>query len=635
MTTPTSIPTVLLAAAIAALPLTAALTAQACPRTEVQLSSGNATTSLLGFDAWRLAAPKEALPADPARNLAATSRVVYALWPDRDGAGNSVVRFLRSTDGGWSWNAAAATSIWTANTAAGESFDASFLELHAEGHAVFVTLVADRDANGNPNATQQDSCWILGSRDQGQTWQAIHASRGIAGALSTGDVLLDVDRCESALANGRCHVAYEADYVAAVGQGGAGSQAQDIYYQAAEFSAAGTLVLAFPEERRMETIPSGSRDADTPFLAADGSVVVVGWQEDRVQLNDTYSRVSNDGGASFGAEVNHTNFVAAVSLIRRSRAAVDGTHVYVLMEDSRNGVGGDDIHLDISSDAGSTWTFGTMVSQSPANIDSDGSAIWADGGTIVIAYIDDRQGSGNVDNDVYAVIDRNFGADFLAGTAIESTIFDTPTNCTVYRIDGFGDTIAIAAETSDFPEDAAIAVSSDRGQTWSRCWLRSGGVADVDDLDIAVTINRDVCAIWQDDQNLGNTANNVYVNGTRATRVEDRTATGGGIALTGYSPAEIGAIALLIPSLAAPASNAIVLDAANGILLNFVPDLLTVGAFNSLSTFLGLIDANREVVLPLPNLAPLIGMPIHWVGIGFDIGTGRPGSGFTDPFRQN
>ncbi|MCC6785497.1 MAG: hypothetical protein IT457_21780 [Planctomycetes bacterium] len=620
---------------LAALALASGASSQDCPRTEYRLSSGRVTTSALGFDAWRIAAPKEVLPPDTARGLVATARLSYAIWPDRDANGNATIGFAKSVDGGWSWGVGTLPPIWTANSAVGESFDASTLELHAEGHLVFVTVVADRDANGAPNPTQNDSCWILGSKDQGQTWQAVHASRGINATLSTGDRLLDVDVAESALAGGRCHVVYEADYAAAVGQGGAPSQAHDIWYQAAGFDAAGNLVLAFAEEKRLSTSPSGTIDSDTPFVAADGLTVALGWQDTRNGLNDTISRISADGGTTLGAEVNHTNFVAAVSLIRRSRAAVDGPNVYVLMEDSRRGVGGDDITLDISNDGGATFTFGTKVSQSPANIDSDGSAIWAENGNVVVAYIDDRQGSGNVDNDVYAVVDHNAGADFIAGTALEHLVIDTPTNCVVYRIDGYGEVVAIAAETSDFPEDARIAFSSTTGDAWRSCALRRNNVADVDDLDTAVTINRDITAIWQDDQNLGNTANHVYVRGLKLPFVTDLSATNQGFRMTGASPADTGGIAFLLPSLTAPLSNATPIDLPAGLALNFTADAATFGAFANLPAFYSFIDAQGEAAWAFPNFATVLGVPIHWCVFSIAPLTSAWSRAYSDTITQN
>ena len=94
----------ILSAAALSAALAPALAAQdLAPRPEVQLSSGLVTTSVYGFSGWQIASPKQPLTADTARNLAHTARVVYAAWPDLAAPGSTdiVLRFARSTDGGW------------------------------------------------------------------------------------------------------------------------------------------------------------------------------------------------------------------------------------------------------------------------------------------------------------------------------------------------------------------------------------------------------------------------------------------------------------------------------------------------------------------------------------------------------
>ena len=65
------------------------------------MASGNVTTSVYGFAGWQIASPKQSLPASG--SLAATARVVYAIWVDQNAAGDNVLRFAKSDDGGYSY----------------------------------------------------------------------------------------------------------------------------------------------------------------------------------------------------------------------------------------------------------------------------------------------------------------------------------------------------------------------------------------------------------------------------------------------------------------------------------------------------------------------------------------------------
>ncbi|MGE0145390.1 MAG: hypothetical protein AB7I19_18735 [Planctomycetota bacterium] len=623
-----------------------------CPRPETQLSSGNVTTSIYGFAAWQIAAPKDFVSANATLGYVANSRVVYAAWVDRSSATATdvVLRFLRSEDGGFSWNTANAIDVWTSNSAVGETFDGVDLDLLADGNNVFLVITADRLSNGQPHPTQQDNCWVIGSNDQGRTWQSICVSRGTETALTTGDLLRDVDDPIAASGNGRCHVVFESDYQSAAGRGGAATGLEDVYYQAVEFDAQGNLVLVFPEERQLESTPSGTVDTDFPGVAVDGNNLVFTWQDNRISVtgtppaysdnnryNDSFSRTSADGGTSLNAEHNHTNF-QVVNLPpwdqRQTRCAISGQTVFVMQEDPRNG--NDDVFLSRSTDLGANWVDGVVVSLSPAGVDSDRTGITIAGNTVVIAYCDDRQGSGNADNDVYVVVDHNLGADFLAGTQVEHIAIDTPTSCTLYNLDSFGEVFAVAAETSAFPEDAGVAFSRDFGDSWEWCATLQFGNADCDDIYVAVTQNRDVQVVWQDDDNQGNDFNNVYTRGLRTPKLVDRTAAGIGYVYEGFSRSDDFNLAILFASLSGPGSNGLLLDSQRGVGLNLLPDGLTLGIVSNLPTFLLLVDPNvpGSTTWAFPNFAQILGLQITWAVATYDSVNSRFATGFTDPIVQ-
>ncbi|MGA1607874.1 MAG: sialidase family protein [Planctomycetota bacterium] len=615
------------------------------PRARVQLDSGAITASTPGFGAWQIAAPRQILAGDPARGLEPTARVVYAVWPDADANGNLTLRFLRSIDGGWSFEASRAIDIWTANTAAGESYDAANLTLVASNHKVFVVMTADRDPSGNPDAETNDSAWVLGSDDQGQTWQAVNVSPALYTPLSNGVDFNDIDEPSAAIGSGdRLHVAYEADYDDT--GAGATSASEDLYYQAVEFDASGNLVVVFPEARQVNGSAPAATDVDAPSCAADGDDLIFVWHDPRVNggdVDDTFTRISNDNGVTLGAEFNHTNITADESE-DRSIALVHAGTILVVQEDGRLG-SPDRIWGSLSTDAGATWTTGLPLSKGPSTVDVDAfSAGVSTNGTMFIAYTDDREGTGNVDNDVYVIVDTNGGQDFAAGTHVETLLTTGADNDTAYACAAYGNVLAVSAETSSFPEDAAIFVSSDNGANWNGFQLSGGQQADVDDVYVAVTPNRDVQVTWVDDGNLGNTDNRVYTAGLRAPRLEDRSATGEGIVYVGGSPEDAGAGLVLFPSFSAPLSNGLQLTlfAPNvdpGIGYNFSLDAASGACFENLVAFYTQIDAQGEArfpLLPSVNWAQLIGQPVYWLGVTFTPRvSGSFNRAFTDPLRQN
>ncbi|MDA1223255.1 MAG: sialidase family protein [Planctomycetota bacterium] len=615
------------------------------PRARVQLDSGAITASTPGFGGWKITAPRQILAGDPSQGLEPTARVVYAIWPDADASGNVTLRFLRSIDGGWSWDQSRAVDIWTADTAAGETYDTQNLTLVASNHKVFVVLTADRDPNGAPDAEANDSAWVLGSDDQGQTWQAINVSPGLYTPLSNGVDFNDVDEPCAAIGSGdRLHVGYEADYDDT--GAGATSTAEDLYYQAVEFDASGDLVAVFAEARQVNGTAPATADVDRPSCAADGDDLIFVWHDPRVNggdIDDTFTRISNDNGATLGAEFNHTNVTAEESE-DRSIALVHAGTILVIQEDGRLG-SPDRIWGSLSTDAGANWTTGILLSKGPSTVDVDAfSAAVSTNGTMLIAYTDDREGTGNVDNDVYVIVDTNGGQDFVAGTHVETLLTTGADNDTAFDCAAYGNVLAVTAETSSFPEDAAVFVSSDNGATWDGFQLAGGQQADVDDVYVAVTANRDVQAIWVDDGNLGNTENRVYTAGLRAPRLEDRSATGEGIVYVGGSPEDVGNGLVMFPSFSAPLSNGLQLTlfAQNvdpGVGYNFTLDAASGACFENLVAFYTQIDAQGEArfpLLPSVNWSQLAGQPVYWLGVTFTPRvSGSFDRAFTDPLRQN
>jgi hypothetical protein len=614
-------------------------TAQApCPRTPVQLSSGAVTASSVGFRAWKVVAPKDELPSDPARGLMATARVAYAVWIDLDGGGNLVVRFVRSADGGFSWDLGRAVDIWTNAQAGGERMFANEIGFAADGHSVWVAIRSNRRPTRAAPTSSDENLWVIGSPDQGQTWQAVCATVGLERPLSTRDQLRDVDGFAIAAAGGDCHLVFEADYLFAAGVNGQ-SQIHDAYYQAVGFDAAGQLVRRFAEERALTGQPTGTIDTDLPSIAASGRNVICAWQDDRAMpnnnaVNNTYSRVSNDGGATFGPEHDHTGFNGTQPVNqRRSYAAADGANLYVFQEDHRNFTE-DDVYLSISNDAGRTWNDGVVVSLSPQGVDSDGVVFACVDGRIYVAYADDRNGRGNGNNDVFLVADRNAGADFVAGIHGEVQLTTDPRNNYPVAIDAVGDVVALTYDEDDARGDGAyVTVSVDGGASFRTWTAQTGNGSDTDDPWVAVTRARDVAVVWADDGGVNNLNNKAWIAGLKVPYLVDRTATGGNLELTGHTAAEVGNLVLLLGSLGGPASNGVPLAPDRGLYLNLLPDSLALAMAGNFTAFLTSV-AGDTATWSLPRFSSLIGADIWYAAAEIDVQTGRPSLVHSDPLLQ-
>ncbi len=621
-----------------------------CPRGRFVLSSGRVTTSVFGFNAWKVKASKSDLPADLPNGIYPSAQVVHAIWPDANASGDNVWRYLRSVDGGWSWDRNQSQDIWVNNNASGETFDGGEIEFDVLDNVVSVVFTANRDTNGQYNGTADDYVWALVSVDQGQTWQSICVSQGMDNVLTTGDDLSECDEPVAALArvdtpNGptyRLHVAFEADYDFAVGANAA-TGTEDIWYNAVDIDAnTGALSLAFAEERRIDDAnPTGTVDEDLPSLAAEGTVVAIAWIDDRVSVNggmggnnafqNSYVRLSTDGGATLQAEVDTTQLSQAGAYeYRQPIVKLSLPFVFVISEDSRN-LNDDDLFLSYSADVGQNWVRNIRVDTVPPTVDSDGKDFLynPDNGEFFVSWIDDREGSGNADNDVRGAYGTL--ADFQNGTQVEVDIANTGCNHSYYNLDRVGSIYVQSLETG-CGEDAAVAFSFDNGHTWEYCETVGGGNADTDDPCATITMNRDIVSVVQQDDGMGNNNNVVEVNGLRLPLLEDRTATNQGIRFRGGIASDTMDAAILFASLAPPTSLGFALP--NGPTLNFTPDALTLATVGNVGLFLSFIDANGNASWPFPKFSTLLGQDIYYVVGSIDLLTNVPTLAFTDTIRQ-
>ncbi len=640
---------------LAAAALASALAAQSLPssstlpRGEVRLNGTTLNNNTLGFGHWRVVSPEQRLPAGPAGTVP-TANVAYVTWGETTPLGQTVLKFRRTKNGGYSWEPN--QTLYT--TATGEVIDGAETRLVANGHEVFLVFAS----NGHTLVAGQQAVFAMGSADQGQSWSG-------PVLLSTPSLtnLRDVDEVNAVTSNGApgapasLNVVFESDYNVPV------SGIEDIYFVQAQINA-GALAITVPTQRLNLAVAERISDVNFTALDADGPVVHVSWTDNRsgggANRYDYFSLTSSLNGTDFATrtEYRHTTFPAALSWAapRRPQVAVDIPNVYTFMEHSLQGE--DDVWMDWSNDFGQTFAV-TGVRINTATLgaagDIDDMFVTASNGRVAVLYVDDRlNGVNNNDNNQAIVsVSFNAGADFQLGIHTERPLSLKDPN-PIFGIQMVGDMIACLYETNcviqtaSGAEDFTLSLSADAGVTWTHrdvtqfggCGTFPSGV-DVDDPRLCLTRNGDAIVTWIDDRTVtgnggGNTVNNQWITSIHYPQLIDLTASFQGVVYQDDSPANAGDLALMLIS-ASGTSSQIVLDTI-GTNINMGYDVFTEASvtigFSGPAPQLNadLVGASGGVALPIiPNVTQLLGLPI-WASVLTIKPTVTAGS-FTDPIR--
>jgi ATP-dependent protease HslVU (ClpYQ) peptidase subunit len=614
------------------------------PRGEHQLTSNYTNVLTHGYGNWRLASPRDVLPAGPAGTVA-TAQVAYVTYMDKDLQNRDALMFRRSIDGGRTW--LAPQTLYTLST--GEIIDTNETRLVAFEHEVYLVFASNVHA-----LTAAQGVWAMGSADQGQTWTApVLASTGV---LSN---LFDVDEVNAAAARGAIagpgllHIVYEADYAQPV------SGIEDIFYVQLAIQG-GALAVTVPEQRLNHAAPAVTHDVNFTSIAAQGPVVHVAWTDNRslggTRQYDYFSMTSRNDGLDWVTtnEFRHTTLLAPLSwdTPRRPRVAVDVPNVYTFMEYAPNGK--DDVFMDWSFDVGVTWSH-TGVAINTATLGSAGDVddmmVTASGNRVAVLYVDDRlNGTNNNDNNQAIVsVSQNGGSDFVNGTHVEVPLSILDPN-PIFGIEMVGDMIACIYETrcGSGQEDFTLSLSADGGHTFThhdvtqfgQCGLRAN-TTDVDNPQMVLTQNGDCIAAWIDDRSplqngLGNSYNHVYTTGIHYPQLLDQTAAFQGLRYQDASPATAGDLVLVLAS-GSGTQTPWALDNL-GFSVNLTFDFWTGASLSAFGTpagpgnlTLGITDPYGTVQFAaIPNVTQLLGLPIWAAAITIGPAGLRE---FTDPIR--
>jgi len=238
--------------------------------------------------------------------MAVSGPRVYVAWKDnRDGAYD--IHLNASADGGLTW---LAPDVRVETGVAGAT-DSNDPEIDADGDSVYVVWSESRSGNSDIRLNR--------SSDRGQSW-LIADMRIDTDPAGAGTSIRPKVRC----AGGTVYVVWV--------DGRDGNL--DVRFNRS--TDAGQSWLA--ADLRLDTDAPGANTSEFVQIHASGPNVYVAWQDDRDSANDIRFSYSADQGATFLAQdLRCDTHPAGLADSMLPRVASDGTNVYVLWADQRDG----------------------------------------------------------------------------------------------------------------------------------------------------------------------------------------------------------------------------------------------------------------------------------------------------------
>jgi len=272
--------------------------------------------------------------------VAASGSKVHIVWENDGFKRTSEIKYMRSTDGGVTWNP---ETRLTNNTVSGYGSPPSLSAAGAALHMVW---------QGGYRI------YYKRSTDDGVTWSP--------------DLRLSTDSCKF----WRPSVATSRSLVHVVWFGDSNCKHGGIFYKRSTDEG-----RSWKPEKRLTKDPSRP---NAPCVDASGSNVHVVWQDFQHGQAEVYYKRSTDEGATWLPDIRLTNDPANSSL---PSIAARGAQVHVVWWDGRDR-DWDEIYYKRSTDGGRTWEKDERLTDAPGR--SAFSSVSISGQTVHVVWVDER-----------------------------------------------------------------------------------------------------------------------------------------------------------------------------------------------------------------------------------------------------
>lgn len=414
--------------------------------------------------------------ANNGRSIAKWGRVWLACWADQFGTTDATEDIYASIseDGGITWSTPARVDVGDPANSTDSNFPFAFIteDPQRPGAPVFGCIWEESRLQVTPTGNGAcDDVFAAWSVD-GVTWTLSGTTIGpMLGVLNlgfggdcSGTTAPDreIDERNVWASNGIIHVIWEEDGV----NPGCTFGSESVYYSR---STDGGRNYEPPQELNLSNDPVAcdvgiKNDVDNPYVAADGNIVCVCWNDDYFAPgvdNDTWVAVSLDGGFTFLPAIPIEaggSFAQDLGSTSDAYCRVEGNTIVVVYQDNEFH-GTDTAVCVVSTDAGMTWGQETDVSPATSSVVAAGIAfldVALSGSTICVAYISDwdsvalngtqpNNGGTNSNRQLYVSVSRDLGQTWR--TDIDLDPGRANQEC---QISGEGTTFVVAAQTNPY-----------------------------------------------------------------------------------------------------------------------------------------------------------------------------------------
>ena len=147
---------------------------------------------------------------------------------------------------------------------------------------------------------------------------------------------------------------------------------------------------------RLDSGDPGAATSLVPRICCSGEAVYVVWYDDRNGASDVYFNRSLDGGSTWlSSDVRINRGTAGAFESREPQICCDGSRVYVVWHDERNGDW--DVYFNRSLDGGDTWMAAdTRLDRADPGLLAETPRICCSALAVYVAWRDERDGGSSV-----------------------------------------------------------------------------------------------------------------------------------------------------------------------------------------------------------------------------------------------